>query len=59
MSWRLVLRDSTRFNGRHPTNRLDRSGDSVFRIKPGAAKVALIRAARSILTLGRVGAGFT
>jgi hypothetical protein len=28
-------------------NRLDRSGGSVLRIKPGAAKVSLIRAARS------------
>ena len=35
-----------------PNNSLDRSGGSVFRIKPGAAKVALIRAARSTLTLG-------
>jgi hypothetical protein len=31
---------------------LDRSGGSVFRIKLGAAKVALIRAARSTQTLG-------
>ena len=31
---------------------LDRSGGSVFRIKPDAAKVPLIRAARSTLTLG-------
>jgi len=30
---------------------LDWSGGSVFRIKPGAAKVELFRAARSTLTL--------
>ena len=33
-------------------NSLDRSGGSVFRIKPGAAKIEWIRAARSTLTLG-------
>ncbi|MFN2510551.1 MAG: hypothetical protein ABR568_03800 [Pyrinomonadaceae bacterium] len=38
-------------SGYTPNNSLDRSGGSVFRIKRGAAKVALMRAARSTLTL--------
>lgn len=33
-------------------NSLDRSGGSVFRIEPGAAKVASIRAARSTPPFG-------
>jgi hypothetical protein len=41
------------FRSAASNNSLNRSGGSVFRIKPGAAKVALIRAAASPPSLGR------